>query len=509
MDTFLTKALQALPEIAISPLAMFAYIVTIGAYVLVALRVRRHRDLLQYLTALPEKDRLSALESELGNVKPRTGVTAEQWLRSRIHHYYFLAFLATCITVIVIVSLILYRTRGSVDIDVTGYHGALRIDRAVRQLPNIVSVAHAAEFDFSSHSEPRRSGVDRKASVRYNYEKKDGRVVIRPTSALLDSIRNGEEVEGFNYWLQPFDWQFPVLSVKVANNTDRTLLLSEAKIEVLSSNVDTRPVLIIKSPSYYGAFGFLNEGWGEVLSPKLVVTMNDPSCGLSDASVRAEPPVTSFLETQRVNLSPFVGNELRREVTECSNEIESICMDGACSYGYWEDLKCIEPFDGSEICRSVNKPLSADDIKKAFHYLKESSPEKLIYMRQCRHAPMCVKGTLNYVGEDGRNYTYKFRTFVFLNEPGMGAPAPPSYTYDIFLKAGKSGYVVTRDLSQEIKPGQTDHFLLRVATDKSSNFQLKLSIKDTKGNNRWSGHVDMEAFVPRSGASLALRNLKY
>ena len=121
MDTFFLKAIQMLPGIATSPLAMCAYLATIGAYVFVAIRVRRHKDLLHYLTSLPEGDRLKALESELGDATPRRGINAEQWLRSRIHRYYYLAFLATCITAILIVSLILYRTIGAVDVDVTGY----------------------------------------------------------------------------------------------------------------------------------------------------------------------------------------------------------------------------------------------------------------------------------------------------------------------------------------------------------------------------------------------------
>lgn len=507
MDTFLTKALQALPDIATSPLAMFAYLATIGAYVFVALHVRRHKNLLQHLTALPEKDRLKALEAELGDAKLRSGITAEQWLRSRIHRYYFLAFVATCITAIVLVSLVIYRTAGSVDIDVTGYRGASIINRALQQIQNIIPSAQAAQFEFSQPNEPASRDVDRQASVRYIYERKDGRLIIRPTSAILEAIRNGDEVEGFGFWWQPFDWQFPVLSVKVVNNTDKTLLLSEARIEVLSSSVNIRPVLIIRAPSYYGKFAFQNEGWGKVLSPKLTVTMNEPSCTESSSSIRAEPPMEPFLEGKQVDLSPFVGNQLKRKLLECTDEIRSVCMNGMCTSGGWKDLKCLEPFDGAETCKSVNVPLSVDELKR-FDMVRKSPHDSPSYMRACRRAPMCVRGNLSYSGEDNRNYTYKFKTFVYLREPGVGMPAPPSYTYDIFLKAGRSGYVVTRDLSQEIKPGQTDHFLLRIATDMSSSFFLKLDIKDVKGNARWSGDVDMEAFVPRSGASLALRELK-
>jgi hypothetical protein len=205
MDTFLTKAIQALPKIATSPLAMFAYLATVGAYVYVALLGVRHKHLLQHLTMLPEKDRLRALESELGEARLRSGMAPEQWLRGRIHRYYLLAFLATCITTIVIVALVLYRTRGTLDIDVTGYRGASLFDGLTKYLalPILVGTAHAAEFEFAKPGNIGSQAVDHQSVVRYEYERKEGKLLIRPSSRLLDAIRKGEQVEGFGFWRQP------------------------------------------------------------------------------------------------------------------------------------------------------------------------------------------------------------------------------------------------------------------------------------------------------------------
>lgn len=440
MDAFLAKALQVLPDVATSPLSLLAYVVTVGAYVYIALRVSRHKNLLQHLAALPEQDRLSALESEMGSARLRSGITPEQWLRSKIHKYYFLGFIATCFTVVVVVVLVLYETHGTVDVDVTGYRGASLLERVLRRTPNLMSSAYAAEFEFADPTNGNTKGIDRKASVRYEYERKDGKLVIKPSSQYLDSLAIGEEVEGFDFWWQPFDWQFPVLSVKIVNNTDRSLLISEARIEVVGSTVDVRPVLVIKAPSYDGEFSFLNEGWGKVLSPILTVTMTEQSCaGVPATTINATLPVSEFLEGQTIDLSPRVTDSLRRKL---------------------------------------------------------------------KGAPMCVRGILSYADEDGKKYTYKFKTFVYLDELGAGLPAPPSYTYDVFLKAGKSGYVVTRELSQEIKPGWSDHFLIRIATDKSSAFDLKMTIFDAKHDVRWSGAISLNAFVPRSGAALALPDQK-
>jgi hypothetical protein len=54
---------------------------------------------------LPPKDRLGALETELGGARLAVGLSPEQWLRSKVHKYYLLAFLATCGVVVVTLTL--------------------------------------------------------------------------------------------------------------------------------------------------------------------------------------------------------------------------------------------------------------------------------------------------------------------------------------------------------------------------------------------------------------------
>lgn len=508
MEAFFSKALQLIPSVATSPLALLAYALTIGAYVFVALRVQRHKNLLQHLSMLPEADRIKALQSELGQAKLRVGISPEQWVRNRIHHYYFLSFIATCATVIILVIILLYRSAGSVDIDVSGHKGASIRMAPLALLEKLLPSANAAQLDFSDKqdSPDRDSGTS--ASVRYSYKKVDGRLVIRPSSTLLDAIYAESEVEGFSFWHQPFEWDFPTLSVKVVNNTSKTLLLSEVFVDVEESKVDLRPVLIIRSPSYFGKFSFRNEGWGPVRNPSLAVTMNTTSCEEAPSSSKASPPVEKFDDFREINLNAFVGDSLRSQVVRCTNEVESVCYLNLCTSGGFGNRRCTDDYSGSPICKSVDKPLSPEEMKRTFDFAKPSNDAQPSYMRACRTAPICVRGTLTYQDADSKDRTYRFKNYVFLDRPGAGAPMPPSYSYDIFLAAGKSGYSTSKSISQEIKPGDTDHFLLRIATDKSSAFKIKLRINDARGDVRWSGSADMQLFVPRSGSALALRGLK-
>jgi tetratricopeptide (TPR) repeat protein len=92
--------LSALPSAAASPYAFAAYALVVVAYVVTAWRVTRNKNLLENLEKLPSKERAKALEIEMGGVHLASGISPEQWVRSRIHRYYLFAFLATCAVIV-------------------------------------------------------------------------------------------------------------------------------------------------------------------------------------------------------------------------------------------------------------------------------------------------------------------------------------------------------------------------------------------------------------------------
>ena len=79
-------------------------------------------------------------------------------------------------------------------------------------------------------------------------------------------------------------------------------------------------------------------------------------------------------------------------------------------------------------------------------------------------------------------------------------PAPPNYTYELFLEAGRSGYTRNLPLHQEMSPGATDHFLIRIGTDKSARFDLIFSFRTTGGAHLPEVPVLLDVFVPRTQA---------
>ena len=100
------ELIKALPSAATNSYSFVAYIVLVIAIFLISWKVKRNKNLLDSLEKIPKNQRLDALRAEMGNISPAHGLTAEQWLRSRIHNYYFIAAIAIiiCITIVLIIA---------------------------------------------------------------------------------------------------------------------------------------------------------------------------------------------------------------------------------------------------------------------------------------------------------------------------------------------------------------------------------------------------------------------
>jgi hypothetical protein len=107
---FLTKALQALPLIATSPLAFLGYVLTLVAWVYAVFRSRRLKLILARLPDIPETDRAKTIQLELGEVLP-ANITAEEWLRGKRQKYFFVAFVLLLVTFVSIVAVAIYQGR--------------------------------------------------------------------------------------------------------------------------------------------------------------------------------------------------------------------------------------------------------------------------------------------------------------------------------------------------------------------------------------------------------------
>jgi hypothetical protein len=406
---FFNAALNALPAVATSPLALIAYLAPIAAWVVLALRAQRNQQLLQHLEKLPERDRLKALEAEMGHVRLESGLRPEEFLRSKVNTYIFFGFLALLLLIAVLFAIAAATTSRSspgiaaavVTLFTGGAGGVVPVDPkrpsitltegdqkvltsgTTPVIPDQQQQATApADTPVFVRNEENRSGSrDAYAApdftVTYAAERQGDTISISPRMPYLSLLATGGPIRGIQYHWTPFLAEFPQLSVKIVNNTDRVVLLTEAVVKINTSSINAEPVLVVKeNPWNTGRFSIINEGWGSLIDPVV-------NFGLA----REEDCNSSATITANMNSQPVAFSDQ---------------TDSA----------------GTE----------QTDIDVS-HYVPEGLSGKKI---------ICVFGEIHYANYNQDSRAIKFKTKVWLEYPGPGAPAPPSYFYDLFLEAGKS-----------------------------------------------------------------------
>jgi len=98
--------INSIPVVATSPYAFGAYLLTILAWIIIAYRVARNRNIQEKIKQYPEADRIRVITAEMGAPVP-PGMTAEEWIRYKrmaLITYALIVFLV-CVAVVVCIAL--------------------------------------------------------------------------------------------------------------------------------------------------------------------------------------------------------------------------------------------------------------------------------------------------------------------------------------------------------------------------------------------------------------------
>jgi len=279
MEKFLNHALDSLPTVASSPLSLIAYLLAIIAWVVVASKVRRNGQLLSHLEKLPEKDRLKALELEMGMPRLRVGLAPEQWLRHKIHNYYFLAFFTLCALILLLATISIFGESivANVQTDIT----------------------------LSSNSKSF-SALENSTTLTYSYKRNSDTIRVDAQMPYLELYQKGGPISGFS---STIDLNFPEFSIKFLNNTDRTIYISEAIVHVIRSEINTDPMLVIGYKTT-NELRILNRGWGPVIAPYVTFGIADAKvCNSLDPSTYSPSyniQIDTFLDSTSVSLGSYI-----------------------------------------------------------------------------------------------------------------------------------------------------------------------------------------------------------
>jgi len=353
-------------------------------------------------------------------------------------------------------------------------------DNSSQELGVNVSVLQDKQNSWSSESETR---------VNYDLTRNSKQTVISPRVRYLDTLRNGGPIQPIDYTYVPFQWDFPSLDIKVVNNTKKTIFINEAIIDIGRSQLDPMPVLIIRPDSFRSNalhFPIENEGWGAASNATINFNLDPLS---KDSTPKFSLPYQHSVVVGSIDESVNVDiSDAFKKAGVALDQLDNLRIVGE-SYGANEHtVTTIDKGDNEEI-----------------QTYEEFEGKRSKILGPFSNGGALVSGSISYEsltpGEEKSVNELKFSTVVWIfNEHRGGAPMPPSYGYSTKFEVDKKSYSRRVNMSQEIKPGETDRFTLKIGVDKSSlhTFNMRLAYNGSKVIQ--AGSFQLGIFVPKSGA---------
>ncbi len=433
MSELFIFAKDALPSVASSPLALIAYLAIVLCWGIIAWKVKRNKNLLTSLDKLPEKDRLKALEMEMGAVRVQTGLTAEQWLRSLTRKYILAGLAIICLTIVLIVILSTLKAKKVINPE--------------------VSLAVANYYQDQEVQSDEFKGLEGQGGfVHYHYSYVGDVLHVSP-SGYLRQVKEGLVVRDSDPDLKVVN--SPYLTYKLANNTDRVLLVSEVKFEVESSVPDREPVPVVHGNNR-GELFIGNIGWSDGLNPDLYLGIAPSYVCMSNEAYRVES----------IKNIPVVEH---MKLAKLTSKIETEAMVG-------------KVIDTTPSCG-----------------------KQQYYREDCEYVSVCLYGVLSYFTSEHKKKAFRFVSNVSYVPPpkpvskkpkGPSAYSKASRIYDVALAAGTSGHTIYLPVSHELKPGESDRFDIKVTSDVSATYKIKISVLDSGGNVIHEKRAIMSIYAP-------------
>ncbi len=279
--------------------------------------------------------------------------------------------------------------------------------------------------------------------VRHNQDS----VTVTPLLAYRELLETGGPIGGAN----GIFWDWPRLSVKIVNTSEETLYISSVEIEVTKSDVDTEPLMFIgQRIDGSASFHLSNEGWGDAVGLSIEVSVHEGLRCRDD----------QWSETPR------------RTVDLRAAEVVRSRLDG----------------DGPPTVGGAGTTTRIDVAGLVPPSLQSTTPEFGEFL--------CVLGVLDYETQTGEERSVRFKTRIRQFGQSTAASISPSDEHYVFLEAGSSGHVESISVDYAVQPNGVEHFLLRIATDKSASFDLTVGLQAIGRDLLLADHVGLTILTP-------------
>lgn len=282
---------------------------------------------------------------------------------------------------------------------------------------------------------------------RYKIQRKADSIRIYSDIPYLDRFSRGGPVMGLNWTWTPFATSFPALDFKVANNSSEAVFLSEAEFTFEFSRPNSIVALLFRDNVHNG-----------------IVVVNEGSGTARQADIQ--------FNFQPIEEQPDFSSEYRHRLS-VGDIVDSTDIDLA---GVLQQLESEYP-----------KVLSDAIIASA-----EQSGSVL------------AAGRISWMKPNEDEVCYcDFSTRVFVGQPAVGLPGPPTCSYDLQIKSDGANYSETVPVSQYIKPGENDRFQIVIFCESPSSHRFRCVLRSTTDVVFTSPMISMDYFVTASGRNRA------
>lgn len=280
----------------------------------------------------------------------------------------------------------------------------------------------------------------------------DGRLSIRADMPYRDRMRDEKRIDGLEFLgSSPLSSPMPVLTVQVTNTSAAPVIISEIQFEVIKAEPDTTPLPVLREHQVdYHRLRLMNDGWGALDAPRLTIS----AWGL---------PESDFDRARKVWRGDISVSEPCAEPSR-RIDVAPISIDAT--------------FDMDTAVFDLEGRVPADFGDATF---------------------VCAVGELSY-SHAGKAETLAVRTRVSNLRPLSVAAAPMIETFDLYLDPDREGYVAVAPSLTEIPAGATMALPVRIYTDKSSDFQLRQSVRTGAGEVVPGEDMNLQIFVTRNSA---------
>jgi len=341
-------------------------------------------------------------------------------------------------------------------------------------------------------------------TLNYEITQINQQIQITPQMEYLTKLDSGIPITDLGMVLNIppyFRWQFPNLDLRIVNNSNKTIYITDVFIDVENSILDPYPVLVIPGEQPNALhFLLVNDGWGDVQDAVVRFSLVPKGHSiLFKEPYQHEIQIGSFSNSYNVDIS----DALRQM------DVDVDFINGLNNCREQEDYTRIRIKLGD--CSNLeefytNKDYDEDykRIINALGVFKDSINTELLIFPAIAYGEVCFTGST----VDGINkYSIvKFSTEVTLLVPGSyGAPAGPSYQYSTKLDIDREKYQVRvqgngSSVSQYLKSGEVDRFNIRVGVAKSSLHTFRLRLVYNNNQSILSSPITLKVFVPKSEA---------